>query len=59
MLQGLEYATSFQKLKQVLEFRLMANPTILFTLEPVTIQPKTGNYKSIKSPGTWRIMLGN
>ena len=47
MLQGLEDATSFQKFKQVLDFRLIAYPTISFTLEPVTIQPKTGNYKSI------------
>ena len=48
MSQGLENATSFQKLKQVLEFRLVAYPTMLFIPEPVTIQPKTGNYKSIK-----------
>ena len=47
MLQGLEDATSFQKLKQALEFRLVAYPTISFTPEPVTVRPKTGNYKSI------------
>ena len=34
----------FQKLKRVLEFRLVAYPTISFTPEPVTVQP---NYKSI------------
>ena len=46
--EDLKDAVSFEKLKQVLEFRLEAYPTITYFPDPVIIQPKMGNYKSIK-----------